>query len=84
MKSFGKRFCTDKDISKQTEVNIFTKGFAVLNGFNLGRFWNVGPQKTLYVPRSVLRQGGNELIVFDSDGVQGSPMVEFTDKPDLG
>lgn len=62
----------------------FTKGFAVLNGFNLGRFWNVGPQKTLYVPRSVLRQGGNELIVFDSDGVQGSPMVEFTDKPDLG
>ena len=62
----------------------FTKGFAVLNGLNLGRFWKIGPQKTLYVPRSILRRGVNELIIFDSDCATADPTVEFTDKPDLG
>lgn len=62
----------------------FTKGFAVLNGFNLGRFWKIGPQKTLYVPRSILRRGVNELIIFDSDCATADPTVEFADKPDLG
>ena len=61
----------------------FVKGFAVINGFNLGRFWTVGPQKTLYVPRSILRKGKNELIIFESDGVKVETSVEFTDKPDL-
>ena len=25
----------------------FGKGVAFINGFNLGRFWNIGPQKKL-------------------------------------
>lgn len=62
----------------------FKKGFAVLNGFNLGRYWEVGPQKTLYVPASVLKSGNNTLILFESDGLKGEPTVEFADKPDLG
>lgn len=62
----------------------FKKGFAVLNGFNLGRYWEIGPQKTLYVPKSVLKTGENELIVFESEGIKGEPTIEFTDKPDLG
>ena len=62
----------------------FTKGFALLNGFNLGRYWEIGPQKTLYVPASILKKGKNELIVFDSNAVKGTPIVEFVDKPDLG
>lgn len=61
----------------------FTKGFVVINGFNLGRYWEIGPQRTLYVPKSVLNQGNNEIIVFDSDGIKGEPVVEFTDKPVL-
>lgn len=43
----------------------FTKGFAAANGFNLGRYWNIGPQHTLYVPGPILRRGRNELIVFE-------------------
>lgn len=62
----------------------FTKGFVTINGFNLGRFWDIGPQKTLYVPASVLRNGKNEIIVFDSDGIKGEALVEFKDKPELG
>ena len=62
----------------------FTKGFVVINGFNLGRYWDIGPQKTLYVPASVLNRGENEIVLFESDGVKGNTEVMFLDKPDLG
>ena len=60
------------------------KGFCVVNGFNLGRYWNTaGPQMTLYVPAPLLRQGHNEIILFGSDSV-GAPEAVFRDTPDLG
>lgn len=62
----------------------FTKGFVLVNGFNIGRFWDVGPQKTLYVPAGLLKKGINEITVFESDGLKGKPAVVFADKPDLG
>ncbi len=62
----------------------FTKGFAVINGFNLGRYWRIGPQRTLYVPASVLREGKNEILIFESDGNVKTPEVEFTDKHIIG
>ncbi|MGA2598075.1 MAG: beta-galactosidase [Bryobacteraceae bacterium] len=43
----------------------FTKGQVWLNGINLGRVWNIGPQNRLYVPGPWLRKGSNEIIVFD-------------------
>ena len=45
---------------------------------------NIGPQKTLYVPASILRQGENEIVLFESDGLKGKPEVFFQDKSDLG
>jgi beta-galactosidase len=36
-----------------------------VNGHNLGRFWNVGPQFHLYCPANWLHTGKNEVIVFD-------------------
>ena len=61
----------------------FTKGFVKVNGFNIGRYYNpAGPQKTLYVPAPLLRQGENEIVVFESDGYE-VPVIEFTDKPIL-
>lgn len=72
--------CADTFLS----VENFTKGFAVINGFNLGRFWEVGPQKTLYVPKGVQKQGENEIIIFESDARKGVPEIELIDKPDLG
>ena len=61
----------------------FTKGFVVINGFNLGRYWEIGPQKSLYVPASILNEGENEIIVFESDGIKGEAVVEFKDFPTL-
>lgn len=61
----------------------WTKGVVWLNGFNLGRYWERGPQQTLYVPAPLLRQGSNELIVFELHEMQ-NPIVEFRDTPILG
>ena len=62
----------------------FRKGFVVINGFNLGRYWEIGPQKSLFVPASVLKAEKNEIVVFESDGIKDSPTVEFKDFPTLG
>lgn len=62
----------------------FKKGFAVLNGFNLGRYWEIGPQKTLYVPFSVLKSGENEMIIFEAEGTKGEPIIKFVERPQLG
>lgn len=47
------------------ELPGWKKGFVVINGFNLGRFWEIGPQETLYLPGPLLKKGENEIIVFE-------------------
>jgi len=47
------------------DLSNFTKGIIWVNGHNLGRYWNIGPQKRLYCPASWLRDGLNEVMVFD-------------------
>lgn len=59
------------------------KGFAVVNGFNLGRYWEQGPQKRLYVPGALLRTGENEIILFESEG-KCKDSILLADRPDLG
>jgi beta-galactosidase len=46
------------------------KGEVWINGQPLGRFWNVGPQKALYLPAPWLKPGRNTVVVFD---LQGEP-----------
>jgi len=41
------------------------KGYAWINGHNLGRHWSVGPQRALFVPESFLKAGANDVVVFD-------------------
>ena len=59
------------------------KGQLWINGHALGRFWKIGPQKTLYVPGPWLKPGRNEVIVFDADGKPGATLEGLT-KPNLG
>ena len=46
----------------------FGKGQVYVNGHPVGRFWNIGPQQTLYVPGCWLKKGRNEVIVLDVVG----------------
>lgn len=59
------------------------KGVAYINGFNLGRFWSVGPQKRLYIPGALIREGKNEIILFETEGKNADSII-LIDEPDLG
>jgi beta-galactosidase len=48
------------------DMSSFGKGFVFLNGRHLGKYWQIGPQQTIYVPACWLKKGANEMIVFDA------------------
>ena len=60
----------------------FTKGYVFVNGFNLGRYWDIGPQRALYLPGVLLKEN-NEIIIFETEGYKNAE-VTIQDKPDLG
>ncbi len=62
---FKGHFNLNKVGSTYIDMSKWEKGFVWLNGHNLGRFWNVGPQQRLYCPGSWLHKGKNAIIVFD-------------------
>jgi beta-galactosidase len=47
------------------DMSGWKKGVLWVNGRNLGRYWDIGPQKRLYCPAPFLKPGRNEIIVFD-------------------
>jgi len=53
------------------DTSEFSKGFVWVNGHELGRVWNIGPQKTLFLPGVWLKKGQNDVIVFDLDSASG-------------
>ena len=59
------------------------KGYALVNGFLLGRYWSSGPQRTLYVPAAALHAGENSLVVIELDRVTEA-VARFVAEPDLG
>ncbi|MFF1479682.1 glycoside hydrolase family 35 protein [Streptomyces sp. NPDC058301] len=53
------------------------RGFVWVNGFNLGRYWTIGPHRSLYVPGAVLRDQANEVWVWELE-VEDSTGPEVT------
>ena len=64
-------------------MEAFGKGMVYVNGHALGRFWNIGPQQTLYVPGCWLKKGKNEVVVLDIVGPKGDPVAYCQDNPEL-
>ncbi|MFE9066597.1 beta-galactosidase family protein [Streptomyces violaceusniger] len=60
----------------------WTKGQVWLNGFALGRYWDRGPQRTLYAPAPVWRAGRNELVILELH--RPGERIEIHDMADLG
>ena len=60
----------------------FTKGIVFINGFNLGRYWKIGPQQSLYLPGVLLKEE-NEILVLELDGAE-TDTISITDSHDLG
>lgn len=59
------------------------KGCVFVNGFNIGRFWEKGPQRRLYIPAPLLKRGENEIIVFETEG-KVTEAITLWDEPDIG
>lgn len=59
------------------------KGCVFVNGFNIGRFWEIGPQKRLYIPGPLLRLGENKIVIFETDG-KAADSIFLRDTPDIG
>ena len=58
------------------------KGMVWVNGHAMGRFWEIGPQQTLYMPGCWLKEGENEIIVLDLKG-PAEAKVAGVEKPIL-
>ncbi|MES2429024.1 MAG: beta-galactosidase family protein [Bacteroidota bacterium] len=56
------------------DMSKYAKGILFVNGHNLGRFWNRGPQQRLYCPASYLKKGVNKIVVFN---LQDSPALSL-------
>ncbi len=59
------------------------KGCAFVNGINIGRYWNIGPQKRLYIPAPYLKVGENEIILFETEGIFEN-IIELNKMSDIG
>jgi len=79
------KFELDVDEAGDTflELDGWGKGCVFLNGFNLGRYWEIGPQKRLYIPAPLLKQGKNKIVVFETEG-KATGVIELKDAPDIG
>jgi len=64
------------------DMSTFGKGMVWLNGRNLGRYWMIGPQQTLYVPGCWLKKGENELLILDTMPTE-SPVLKWRREPVL-
>lgn len=73
------RASTDADCFVDTTG--FSKGLVYVNGFNLGRYWAIGPQVTLYVPKGILKEE-NEIVVLEEEGTTRDS-VQMIDTPKL-
>lgn len=58
----------DELVDTYVDMTGFGKGIVFINGFNIGRFWEKGPLLSLYLPKGFLKQGKNEIIVFETEG----------------
>ncbi|WP_198315674.1 glycoside hydrolase family 35 protein [Chitinophaga tropicalis] len=54
------------------DLSNFKKGMIWVNGHNLGRYWEIGPQKRLYCPAPWLKKGENEIVVFDQHQLEAA------------
>ena len=61
----GASFEADAPADTFLDVSGAGHGVAYVNGFCVGRYWNIGPQLTLYVPAPLVREGRNEVLLLD-------------------
>ncbi len=75
-------FHLDKTGDTFLDMSRWKKGMVYVNGYSIGRFWEIGPQQTLYMPGCWLKKGLNEIIALDL-GQPENPVIEGLRQPVL-
>jgi beta-galactosidase len=75
---FRGRFDLPKAGDTYLDMSGWKKGVVWVNGHNLGRYWEIGPQKRLFCPAPFLVPGENEIVVFDLHVLKAAPVAGFT------
>jgi len=65
------------------DMSKWGKGIIFVNGHNLGRYWNVGPQQTLYLPGCWLKKGMNKITVFEQINSEEQKIIRGIKAPIL-
>lgn len=80
-------FTLDEPADTYIDTTGFGKGVAFVNGVNVGRYWEIGPIATLYVPHGMTRAGVNELVLFETEGtvrdtisLRAEPLIHHLEK----
>jgi beta-galactosidase len=76
-------FKLNKKADTFLDMSNWGKGIVFVNGHNIGRYWKVGPQQTLYVPGCWLNKGENKIVIFEQLNEKPQTEITFTDKPVL-
>ncbi|SFM18735.1 glycoside hydrolase family 35 protein [Salibacterium qingdaonense] len=82
-KFFEGSFSVETPADTFVQLDGWKKGNVLINGFNLGRYWEIGPQKTLYLPAPLLQEGENKIQVLELEG-HSTPSLSLVPEPDLG
>jgi hypothetical protein len=64
------------------DMSKWGQGAVWVNGQCLGRYWNIGPTQTMYLPGPWLKAGDNEIVVLDLSGPE-QPHIAGVRKPVL-
>lgn len=79
---FRAKFSAENKADTFIHIKGGTKGVVWINGFNIGRYWSIGPQETLYVPKELLRDE-NTVEILELYTPEGEIGAEFLPRPEL-
>jgi beta-galactosidase len=65
------------------DMEAWGKGIVFVNGHNIGRYWQVGPQQTLYIPGVWLNKGANSIVVFEQLNAEAKTSLRTVKTPVL-
>ena len=71
-------FNLDKTGDTFLDMSTWGKGMVWVNGHAMGRFWEIGPQQTLFMPGCWLKEGKNEIVVLDLKGPEVASITGIT------
>ncbi|MES3714476.1 beta-galactosidase family protein [Staphylococcus ureilyticus] len=74
------KFNLEKPYDTYLDMQHFGKGIVLVNGYNIGRYWEIGPTLSLYISKALLNIGENEIIIFETENKENS-IINLKKKP---